>query len=89
MFCSGFPGHATMSANLPASRVPVRSDGHGSFLDDEALNMMKQRGTYYVPTLMAAQGLKERLEDAYLPPAVATKARLAMAAPYAKRSRKE
>lgn len=63
-----------------AIRAGIDSIEHGSFLDDEALDMMKQRGTYYVPTLMAAQGLKERLEDGYLPPAVATKARLAMAA---------
>jgi imidazolonepropionase-like amidohydrolase len=63
-----------------AIRAGIDSIEHGSFLDDEALDMMKQRGTYYVPTLMAAQGLKERLEDGYLPPPVATKARLAMAA---------
>jgi imidazolonepropionase-like amidohydrolase len=63
-----------------AIRAGIDSIEHGSFLDDEALDMMKQRGTYYVPTLMAAQGLKERLEDGYLPPPVAAKARLAMAA---------
>jgi len=63
-----------------AVRAGIDSIEHGSFLDDEALDLMKQRGTYYVPTLMAAQGLKERLEDGYLPPAVANKARLAMAA---------
>jgi imidazolonepropionase-like amidohydrolase len=63
-----------------AIRAGIDSIEHGSFLDDEALDMMKQRGTFYVPTLMAAQGLKERLEDGYLPPTVAAKARLAMAA---------
>jgi imidazolonepropionase-like amidohydrolase len=42
--------------------------------------MMKQRGTYYVPTLMAAQGLRERLSDGYLPAPIAAKARQAMAA---------
>ena len=42
--------------------------------------MMKTRGTYYVPTLMAAEGLKERLTDGYLPPVVAVKARQAIAA---------
>jgi len=62
-----------------AIRAGIDSIEHGSFLDDEALDMMKQRGTFYVPTLMAAQGLKERLEDGYLPPPVVTKARLAMA----------
>ncbi|MGA3188851.1 MAG: hypothetical protein ABSF22_17235 [Bryobacteraceae bacterium] len=42
--------------------------------------MMKTRGTYYVPTMMAAQGLREVLEKGYLPPQVAAKARAAMAA---------
>jgi len=42
--------------------------------------MMKTHGTYYVPTLMAAEGLKERLTDGYLPPVVAVKARQAIAA---------
>ena len=44
-----------------AIRAGIDSIEHGSFLDDEALDMMKARGTYYVPTLMAAEGLKERL----------------------------
>ncbi len=63
-----------------AIRAGIDSIEHGSFLDDEALDMMKARGTYYVPTLMAAEGLKERLTDGYLPPVVAAKARQAMAA---------
>src|SRR5215472_8086848 len=63
-----------------AIRAGIDSIEHGTFLDDEALEMMKARGTYYIPTLMAAQGLKERLSDGYLPPAVETKARAAMAA---------
>lgn len=62
-----------------AIRAGIDSIEHGSFLDDEALDMMKARGTYYVPTLMAAQGLKEMLSDGYVPPAVETKARAAMA----------
>jgi imidazolonepropionase-like amidohydrolase len=63
-----------------AIRAGIDSIEHGSFLDEEALDMMKQRGTYYVPTLMAAQGLRERLTDGFLPPPVAVKARQAMAA---------
>jgi len=63
-----------------AIRAGIDSIEHGSFLDDEALDMMKARGTYFVPTLMAAEGLKERLTDGYLPPVVAAKARQAMAA---------
>jgi imidazolonepropionase-like amidohydrolase len=64
-----------------AIRAGVNSIEHGSFLDDEALDMMKQRGTYLVPTLMAVQGLQEQLDrGVYLPPAIAAKARAAIAA---------
>lgn len=62
-----------------AIRAGIDSIEHGSFLDDEALDMMKARGTYYVPTMMAAQGLREVLEKGYLPPQIAIKARAAMA----------
>src|ERR1700675_1573554 len=64
-----------------AIRAGVTSIEHGSFLDDEALDMMKQHGTYLVPTLMAAQGLQEQLDKGiYLPPAIEAKARAAIAA---------
>ena len=64
-----------------AIRAGVDSVEHGSFLDDEALDMMKKRGTYLVPTLMAVQGLQEQLDGGvYLPPAIAAKARAAIAA---------
>jgi imidazolonepropionase-like amidohydrolase len=63
-----------------AIRAGIDSIEHGSFLDDEALDMMKSRGTYYVPTMMAAQGLREVLEKGYLPPQIAAKARAAAAA---------
>ena len=62
-----------------AIRAGIDSIEHGTFMDDEALDMMKARGTYYVPTLMAVQGLKEMLSDGYVPPAVEAKARAAMA----------
>ena len=62
-----------------AIRAGIDSIEHGSFLDDEALDMMKARGTYFVPTLMAVQGLKEMLSDGYVPPAIDGKARAAMA----------
>ena len=42
--------------------------------------MMKERGTYYVPTMMAAEGLKQSLTDGYMPPPIEKKARLAMKA---------
>ncbi len=62
-----------------AIRAGIDSIEHGSFLDDEALDMMKARGTYYVPTLMAIVGVKEVLEKGAFPPQVAAKARAAMA----------
>ena len=62
-----------------AIRAGIDSIEHGSFLDDEALDLMKARGTYYVPTLMAVEGLKEMMSDGYVPPAVESKARAAMA----------
>jgi len=62
-----------------AVRAGIDSIEHGSFLDDEALEMMRARGTFLVPTLMAAEGLRERLErGSYFPPAVEAKARLAV-----------
>lgn len=60
-----------------AVRAGIDSIEHGSFLDDEALDLMKARGTFYVPTLMAIEGLKEALEAGKLPPAIADKARAA------------
>ena len=62
-----------------AIRAGIDSIEHGSFLDDEDLDLMKQRGTYLVPTLMAAQGLQEKFDrDIYVPPAIAAKAHLAI-----------
>ena len=64
-----------------AIRAGIDSIEHGSFMDDEALDMMKQRGTYLVPTLIAAESLKEKMDKGlYLPPAIAAKARAALAA---------
>src|ERR1700730_4645576 len=63
-----------------AIRAGVNSIEHGTFLDDEALDMMKQHGTYLVPTLMAVQGLQEQLDKGiYIPPAVSIKAQMAIA----------
>ncbi|HKD52474.1 MAG TPA: amidohydrolase family protein [Candidatus Acidoferrum sp.] len=64
-----------------AIRAGIDSIEHGSFLDDEALNMMKQRGTYYVPTLMAAEGLSEQMSKGVaIPPPILVKAHAAIAA---------
>src|SRR6266700_4124573 len=58
-----------------AIRAGIDSIEHGSFLDDEALDLMKHKGTYYVPTLMAAQGLSEQIQKGVpIPPAIKVKA---------------
>jgi imidazolonepropionase-like amidohydrolase len=38
-------------------RAGIRSIDHGVYLDDEAISMMVERGTYLVPTLVAPQGV--------------------------------
>jgi len=64
-----------------AVRAGIDSIEHGSFLDNEALDMMKAHGTFFVPTLMALVGLQERIaRGLYLPPAVLAKANAAGAA---------
>ncbi|MCP3102701.1 amidohydrolase family protein [Myxococcus sp. K15C18031901] len=50
-----------------AIRAGVDSIEHGSFLDDEALDLMKRKGTWFVPTCMAFQGVKERADKGQLP----------------------
>jgi imidazolonepropionase-like amidohydrolase len=63
-----------------AIRAGIDSIEHGSFLDDEALDLMKTKGTFLVATLMAPEGLRERLDKgAYFPPPVEAKARQAIA----------
>ena len=42
-----------------AIRAGIDSIEHGTFLDDEALQMMHDRGTYLVPTLSVRAGLAE------------------------------
>jgi imidazolonepropionase-like amidohydrolase len=58
-----------------AIRAGIDSIEHGSFLDDEALNMMKARGTYYVPTAMAVEFTGRRPRN--YPPEIAAKAKAA------------
>lgn len=53
-----------------AVRAGVASIEHGSMLDDEAINLMKQRGTYLVPTSY----LVDRIDMAALPPVMRAKA---------------
>ena len=59
-----------------AIRAGIRSIDHGIFLDDEAIELMKARGTWFVPTLVAPQGVLDAADaGVQLPPAVVEKAR--------------
>src|SRR5262249_22922522 len=58
-----------------AIRAGVDSIEHGSFLDDEALNMMKAKGTCLVPTFLPLRELMARLNT--LPPPTVPKAQAA------------
>jgi imidazolonepropionase-like amidohydrolase len=63
-----------------AIRAGIDSIEHGSFLDDEGLDMMKERGTFLVPTLTAPWWIGYQLEHGvYYPPLIAAKARAAIA----------
>lgn len=61
-----------------AIRAGIDSIEHGSFLDDEALQMMKQKGTYLVPTLMAGEYAGGRRATRQYPPEIAAKAKAAL-----------
>ena len=56
-------------------RAGVRSIDHGTFLDDEAVSMMAERGTWLVPTLTAGDTTKELAEDPKLPDVIREKLR--------------
>ena len=59
-----------------AVRAGIRSIDHGIFLDDEGIELMKARGTWFVPTLVAPQGVIDAADAGVpLPPAVVDKAR--------------
>ncbi len=57
-----------------AIRAGIDSIEHGTFLDDEALRLMRERGTYLVPTLATRTGLLE----SKFPPLIQHKAELAL-----------
>ena len=53
----------------------VDSIEHGTFMTDEVVALMKQHGTYYVPTISAGKFVTEKARiPGYFPPVVASKA---------------
>ena len=43
-----------------AVKAGVASIEHGTYMDDEAIALMKQHGTYYVPTIIAGKWVEEK-----------------------------
>ncbi|HSY52105.1 MAG TPA: amidohydrolase family protein [Thermoanaerobaculia bacterium] len=69
--------HGDAAARM-AVMAGVDSIEHGSFIKPETLAMMRDKGVYLVPTLLAGDWLSERLDK--FPPAIAMKAKAAVAA---------
>ena len=69
--------HAQGAGGIKAAiRAGIRSIEHGIFLDDEAIDLMLDRGTWLVPTLAAPRAVLTAAEaGAALPAAVVQKAR--------------
>lgn len=59
-----------------AIQAGVDSIEHGTYLDDEAIRLMKERGTYLVPTISAGKWVTKMAEkDDYYPDIIRPKAR--------------
>jgi imidazolonepropionase-like amidohydrolase len=69
--------HGDTAARM-AVQAGVDSIEHGSFMKPETLAMMKQHGTYLVPTLLAGDWVMRQIDK--FPPAIAAKGRAAVAA---------
>jgi imidazolonepropionase-like amidohydrolase len=60
-----------------AVRAGVDTIEHGTFMDDETIGLMKERGTWYVPTITAGRWVFDRSkEDGFFPTLVRPKAAL-------------
>jgi imidazolonepropionase-like amidohydrolase len=68
--------HGDEAAKI-AIAAGVDSIEHGTFLKDDTLRMMKEKGVYLVPTLFAGEWVGEKAD--HFPPAIAVKARAAAA----------
>jgi imidazolonepropionase-like amidohydrolase len=54
----------------------VDSIEHGTFMDDEDMKLMKEHGTWYVPTIIAGKYVEEKAGiPGYYPPQIAAKAK--------------
>jgi imidazolonepropionase-like amidohydrolase len=59
-----------------AIRAGVTSIEHGTLMDDETINLFKQYGVWYVPTIIAGKSVSDsaRAHPNYFPPVIAGKA---------------
>ena len=58
-----------------AVEAGVTSIEHGTYMSDEVMSLMKQRGTWYIPTIHAGRFVAEKAEiDGYFPEVVRPKA---------------
>jgi imidazolonepropionase-like amidohydrolase len=58
-----------------AIRAGVTSVEHGTYMDDAAISLFKERGTWYVPTISAGKFVADKAkEPGYFPPAIQSKA---------------
>lgn len=58
-----------------AVRAGVNSIEHGTYMDDEVMQLMKQHGTYYVPTITAGKAVGDSAKiPGYYPALVTPKA---------------
>ncbi|MCB1018418.1 MAG: amidohydrolase family protein [Acidobacteria bacterium] len=58
-----------------AIRAGVHSIEHGTLMDDEAIELFKERGTWWVPTISAGRFVMEKAEvPGYFPPVIVPKA---------------
>ena len=46
-----------------AVRAGVHSIEHGTLMDDEGMRLMREKGTYYVPTIIAGLWVAEKAQD--------------------------
>jgi len=68
--------HAHGTEGIKAAiRAGVTSIEHGSMLDDEAIRLMKEKGTFLVPTLSAAENVLAAADKGTLPAWAVDKAR--------------
>ena len=58
-----------------AVRAGIHSIEHGIFLDDEAIDLMKENGTFLVPTLLAPVSVLELAEESGMPDSAVEKSK--------------